>query len=205
MAEDKGQADARRNAQIDAMVQSRVTAMMAAGGVSHSVASQEALFMLPREFVRAYEELFDTALKLDSGSHTGAGIAQGEVGKGPADAPLPGTVKGLRVDSGKNAGSAPRVGAGGKRYKNNWTVKDDRALALKARLDKRLRAMAREIAEVLADSGRAARDQAMGPGRQAGMGAAEGRCTGCGRTLAIEWRFCPNDGIERGTETGSVG
>lgn len=194
MAEDRGRTEDRRNAQVDAMVRSRLAGMMAAGGVSHAVASQELLFLLPPEFARAYELLFDTALKLDSGSHTGAGIRQGEIGKGPADAPLPGTVKGLRVDSGKNAGSAPRVGAGGKRYKNNWTVRDDKALALKHRLDKRLRAMAREITELLEDRFGSTRDASMGSDRTAGVGDSTRRCSSCGRVMAIEWNFCPNDG-----------
>jgi len=185
----------RRNAQVDAIVRSRLAQIMSAAGVPHSQASQELLFMLPPEFARAYEQLFDAALKLDNGSHTGQGERAGEVGKGPADGALGGTLKGLRIRSDVNAGSAPRVSGGGKKYKNVWTVKDQRALDLKNRTDKRLRGIAREIAEEVSSSGR---DLGVGSDSIGGNATITRRCTGCGRAMATEWSFCAFDGTALG-------
>lgn len=182
--------EAGKDPKVETEVRRRLTEMAAAGGVPHSRASLEVLYLLPDGFLSAWVALFDAALKLPTSS-AGAGVRQGELGKANSGGgTLPGTHKGLRVSSGVESGDAPHLGGGApKKGPGGWHVKDPRALEIKGRMDKRLRAMAREIRRDLAgveDAGKG--------GGEGGRGASILQCSGCGRIAEKDWQWCPHCG-----------
>lgn len=118
--------DSRRR-EIDDAVTRRIAEIASAAGVPHARASLEVLYYLPKDFLDAYVELFNSSLKLDSG---GVG--------GPAD-------EGKAGVSSSYKGKRPMVTGGGKRYKEYWVVLNDSSLDMKNRVDKRLRQVARDI------------------------------------------------------------
>lgn len=146
---------------LDDKVRSRLAEIQAAAGVPHSQISLEVLYFLPEGFLRQYAELFEAALRSDGGeSAAGARAAQaGELGK-------------TRVGAAKT---------NGKRYKRTFVVLDDRALALKTTIDKRLRNLGRDI--------RTAMEQGWLMGEQNLK-----QCSGCGMFLQLGWKYCPKDG-----------
>lgn len=174
-----------RNA-LENQVRRRLTEAAAAGGVPHSRAALEVLYLLPESFLREWTALFDAALKLPA-SPAGKGVKDGELGKaGSGGGTLRGTHKGLRVDSGVESGDAPHVGGGApKKGPGGWHVKSTRALEIKAKMDKRLRTMAREIRRELAG------EEEQGD-RKGGVKVLS--CSGCGRMAEREWNWCPNCG-----------
>lgn len=121
------------------------TDMMASAGVSVNRMAQELMYFIPRDFRDQYIALFMAALKGDDCDADKSGKimkATGDLGKASGKRKNdPGS-----LDSGRGMGS----GGGGKKYKKYWTIKDERALHLKDLIDKRLRAMGREIKEELA-------------------------------------------------------
>jgi hypothetical protein len=178
---------------IEREVRRRLTEAAAAAGVPHSRAALEVLYLMPRGFLDQYTALFDAALVLPS-SPSGGTRRAGELGKANSHEPLPGTAKGLRTNSGRNAGDAPHLGGGAaKKGPSGWGIKDTRALELKERFDKRLRALARDMRldlSELAERGGKAKRVAAGPTR----------CAGCGRIPQAEWGYCPNCGGKLGGE-----
>jgi hypothetical protein len=174
-----------RNA-VENQVRRRLTEAAAAGGVPHSRASLEVLYLLPESFLREWVALFDAALKLPD-SPAGKGVKDGELGKaGSGGGTLRGTHKGLRTDSSVNAGDAPHLGGGApKKGPGGWHVKSTRALEIKGRMDKRLRNMAREIRRELAG-------EVQDGAEKGGMSVLA--CSGCGRMAQREWNWCPNCG-----------
>jgi hypothetical protein len=146
-------------------LQRRLTEIMSAAGVPHSRASLEVLYMLPPEFLRKYSELFDAALKF-------ADSSAGERGE-EAKAGVGGAYRGKR----------PMVGAGGKRYKEHWVIRSEDAFELKKRVDKRLRALGRELLEELRTG--------------ENNGQVRARCARCGRIFGRDWNFCAGCGNHR--------
>jgi len=172
--------------QAERIAEDRFTAMMAAAGVPVHRMALEILYMLPRDFIDTYAELFTLALAGDDG---GAG-ARGEAARQTGE-----------------LGKAARKTAGGqgKKYKKYWTVKNDAALELKDRIDKRLRSIARELrmrmdeAEVFGRQVEAS-DRGLGKVQAdvAGM-TAMGSCSSCGRFCSRGWKFCANCGARIAT------
>jgi hypothetical protein len=158
---------------IDRRVARRLTEIFAAAGMKSNRAALELLYLLPDSFLSAYEEVFDRALKLDGSSATGALKDAAELGKAKG---------GTSATTGKKTQLS---GGAGKKYKLYWTVKNDAALELKHSLDKKLRRLAREIRQDLADS------DVMAAG-----GKVEGkcRCGRCGQIMNRDWNFCPGCG-----------
>lgn len=168
-------------------VSSAMTQAAAAAGVPHSRAALEALYLLPKDFLDRYTELFDASLKLAGMGPSEVLAKTGELGREPGNNDLKGTTKGLRHDSGANAGSAPHLGSGsGRRFRKDWVVLDDDALELKGRIDRRLRAIGRDIREELAQSANG--------GVGAGAGGKRVHCSGCGRIVEKDWAYCPHCG-----------
>lgn len=157
-----------RRDEIDEAVARRIAEISAAAGVPHSRASLEVLYYLPTDFLAKYSELFNSCLRLDSGG----------VGGSPEEQPA-------RV-SGVWKGKLPGVTGGGKRYKEFWIVRDDDLLELKKRVDKRLRAIGREIGVDLKAS---TEDKGQGDELHGRV-----RCTRCGRIMARDWNFCAQCG-----------
>jgi hypothetical protein len=154
-----------RQRELDEAVTRRLTEIFASAGVDSSRASLEVLYLLPRDFLIAYAELFEKALKLTEG------------GLGGAD-DIERRAAGRSADKGKR----PMVGGGsaGRRYKEHWVVRDSGALELKGRLDKRLRGLGREVREEMSGDG----------GREKNRT----RCGRCGRIMAKDWNFCAGCG-----------
>jgi hypothetical protein len=100
--------------------------LAASGGLNESKLGMEILFLLPDEFVEFYEELFNRALKVDSGSTS---LSSGGVGKAK------GAGNGIAIGSSNRLQSA----GSGKRFKNPvMAVKSERALKAKEMLDAEL-------------------------------------------------------------------
>lgn len=158
-----------RNRQVELRVEARLTEIFASSGIGTDRAAMELLYLMPKDFLQVYEELFERALKLGGGSATGSLKETAEVGK---------------ANAGRSGdrGTRPMV-TDGKRYKQYWVVKDDNALEIKKGLDKRLRRIAREIRAEM----------------NTGEGGARGRdgCSRCGKMMADGWLFCAWCGQDR--------
>jgi hypothetical protein len=177
--------------QAERMAVTRYTELMASGGVGYNQIAKEVLFFLPKDFLDLYEELWHAGLAgKDDGGSGARGQSQhdtGVVGKA-ATRNVPG---GMQISSG---------GAKRKSYKRYWVIADEEALALKDRVDKRLRGMAREVRIELGRirSEREGRGQGDGA-EQHGLVAGSTRglrasCEECGRLAQGSWKFCPNCG-----------
>lgn len=162
------------------MVEAQVAAVLSAAGVDQKRVATQVLFYLPPEFVGLYEELFDRALKI-TGEEGGAAERTGALGKAPS-----GT-------SGSKGNKTQLRGGQGKKFKSIWVVKDEDALDLKHRIDKRLRALTRDMQTEMM-FGRQSRSD--------GVGAILGKycpgkgCGGKGRLKSEDWRFCPDCGTK---------
>jgi len=124
--------------------------MMSSAGVGVGRISQELLFFIPKHFRDMYIEMFRRALRGSDGGSDEAGRRNDAVGK-------LGRAAGGNTDGwgGGKGGSDERrqvrgVSGRGKKYKKFWTVDDERALRLKEKVDRRLRAIARDIEEEMA-------------------------------------------------------
>jgi len=148
----------------DDKLRSRLAEIRASAGVPHSQISMEVLYFLPEMFLKQYQAMFMQALKSDGGedARNKAQADTGEVGKA----------------------TGGRTGGQGRRYKKSFVVLDERALELKTTIDKRLRAVARDIRASLAG------EDVVNQRRQS-------QCTRCGTFLQSQWRYCPLDGAEQ--------
>lgn len=167
---------------VKAQAERMFAEMMASAGVDTRRAALQVLYYLPDGFVENYEQLFDRALKI-AGETTNTGDSTGDLGKAPS-----GT-------SGSKGNKTQLRGGQGKKYKVIWTVLDDDLLDFKHRVDKRLRALGREIhAELLGVGNGGVSEDGTGEKRILGK-----YCPGkgCSRRLKNEeWRFCQNCGSE---------
>lgn len=155
--------------QAEKMAEKRFTEMMASAGVSHGRMALELLFFVPDSFRDAYAQLFYKAFAGKDDGGTGA--------RGAA------TAEAAAVGKASGKGLQGLGGAKRKSFKRYWVVADDHALELKERIDKRLRAMARDIMEELEMGERSNQVRERG-----------NRCDECGRLLQAGWKYCPNDG-----------
>jgi len=178
----------------------RFTDMMASAGVDHQRMALEVLFFLPPDFVNIYRELWYEGIGgKDDGGSSGRGRSAEENGKlGKARVPGGGSLG----DGRKQRIHVSSGGAKRKSYKEHWVVLDEDVLRIKDKVDKRLRAVARDAREelhwVLEARRREAEEAAGGKaGTENGAGA-EGR-TG-GRTGAQS-----STGGRTGAGTGATG
>jgi hypothetical protein len=135
-------------------------------GLPQNRVSLEVLYLLPTEFIEAYTTLFFTALREDA--------------KGTNLEPRAG-VKAGKTKPGK---MSYIQGEGTKRYRNAWTIRNEKALKLKTEVDRRLRDITQDI------------ELGLKANRGKGSGEAPLRCNGagCGRYIRVEWIYCPNCG-----------
>lgn len=154
--------------QVDAMVRSRLAEIGAAAGVPHGRVGVEVLYMLPPALVRMYELLWDLSVMGEGGAGFGAdttGRAE-EVAVAPDPKNLGGGGGGrTRVTDRSEArmaelvvrsgGSARRGSRGASRGSTGRVagVGVEAAAEIKSRADKRLRAIARDVAAELAAIG----------------------------------------------------
>lgn len=149
---------------IQRELEKRLTEMFAAGGVSEARTALEIVYMLPDSFREEYMKLF----------HRSLGMADGQTG-----------VRGKAQESTAALGRAPgkTPGGGGKKFKTYWVVRDESALDLKGSIDKRLRALARDIRTELEAGDAEARGATTRP-----------RCPRCSGIVALGWKFCASCG-----------
>lgn len=155
----------------DDKIRTRLAEIMSSAGLGYNQIALEILYLLPKDFVEKYIELFEKALGPTGGKAPGDTMArEGELGRAHTVT----RKKGEMVGAG--------AGAGGKRYKKIFVVRDERALELKGRIDRRLRAIARDIR--------------VGIEVQAGekVGETAKQCGKCGRIYVMNYNFCPQDG-----------
>lgn len=160
------------DSRIDDMVDRRVADALSAAGWDGDRIATELMLLVPPAFRASYTRLFHTALKGDAGMDAGARRAAESAQLGKAD--------GNRT---KDSQIAVQSG-GGKRFKKHWVIKDPKAFDFKARVDRRLRALARDI-ELTLEGGEIAESR---------------HCGGCGQMTSSSWRFCPScgDNLEEG-------
>lgn len=158
--------------------------LRASGGVSRSVVGIQVMYCLPDLFVKAYEELWDTATSGAIGAVSGKGVEQ-DKGSGRATGKANGIV--LGSETGLQAAG------GGKTWRNPTDfLGSDRALALKTSVDKELQDLGALVVRELG----ALRKRSAVTGSKRPL---TPKCTGhgCGRFLKSGWKFCPVCGTER--------
>lgn len=107
-------------------VRVRLQEILNSAGVDQGRVGIEVLYWMPAEFVRLYEELFMRGLHLGDGDDgEKAGEDEGRI------------VAKVKSDRRGKKGSMAAQG-GGKRYKTEWIVKDEKALEIKRRVDRKL-------------------------------------------------------------------
>jgi hypothetical protein len=156
--------------------------ILASAGVPSSRIALEVLFLLPDRFVDVYAQVFEAGLIAPVKAPGEAAGLAGELGRAP------GSTSALR-------GTVSQVSGTGKKYKRIWVIKSEGALELKNRIDKRLRAMGREmeleLEEIrkleLGGEGKASSGKGKVASSQAG-------CGRCGRLVRDDYRFCPSCG-----------
>jgi hypothetical protein len=115
---------------IEERARRRYRDMLASAGVSEADIGKEILFLLPTEFVRMYQELWDLAYGEVLGSPGGGGRDEGRIKRsGSAKG------KGSEMKTRKMSGAA----GGGKRYTPHATIiRREEAVDAKIKLDRKL-------------------------------------------------------------------
>lgn len=158
-------------------VRRRMTDLASAAGVDRGRIDLEVLFLLPSEFVRGYRRLFSEALADPVSPIGDGGKDEGRIkaaGK-PADP--------MKARSmGGASGGSKRFVAGA------WPIRDEKALELKVRLDRKILGLIRESLDTLSRERSGNGDIGAGaPGGQT----VPLRCDQCGAFLAAAWKRCP--------------
>lgn len=152
----------------------RLAEIMSGAGLGYNQISLEILYLLPEEFVNRYIWLWEKAL-----GPAGGGDAKGQ--QLARDAEL-----GKAQTKTQRKGEIVGTGAGGqgKKFKRiGMSVRDEKALELKTRIDRRLRSIARDI-----------RDYGLSADGQGGGRRLSAQCSICGRVMDDSWIHCPFDG-----------
>jgi hypothetical protein len=158
----------------DDKLRTRLAEIMSSAGLGYNQISLEILYLLPKDFVDRYIELWEKALGPAVNAPGDALAREGNLGRAKTRTDK----KGAMVGAGG--------GGGGKRFRRVFTIRDERALELKARIDRRLRSIARDIRVGI----EAEESELQGEG----VGGAGKQCGGCGRIYAMSYNFCPKDG-----------
>lgn len=160
---------------LDDKVRIRIAEIMSSAGVGYNQISLEILYMLPRQFVDRYIDLWTQALG-PLVKAPGDGMARdGELGRAPTETRLKGKVVGTGA------------GGAGKRLARAFSLRDEAAFNYKDTIDKRLRSIARDIRDEL----RLIEDRTT---RDAVEAMLVTRCGRCGKVMSNAWLFCPHDG-----------
>lgn len=168
---------------VEEGVEKRLKDMLSSGEITFGRASLELLYYVPRAFRDAYVETFLTAIGGEDMGTAGRGRAAAEAGA-------------LGRAKGRARGSTKRT------WRGEFIVKDERALRLKERADKRLRALAREMNLELEDiklgsrarGGEEVVETPSGYKRIKVQRTVRRVCSTCKLFMDVEWRFCPHCG-----------
>ena len=169
--------------QAEKIAEKYFTDMMSAAGVSVDRMALEVLYWLPRDFIDLYQELYMRALRNTDGGAGGQGEAAAQTGAlGKAKA---------------------NTATNGKRYKKYWTVADEHVLEMKSRVDRRLRAMTRDMRTELEelDWKRERKEKVRKVQSRAGSGI-RASCPACHIVVSLSWKYCPKCGTELAHERG---
>lgn len=196
------------------------TELAAEAGAGYGRVSLEALYLLPAEFTNAYQRLFLQALKESPGKVGEANplakrparlLRRGEpnqkvVVKDDRTGEVTGTEMAEVLDRDPDRGGG-QARSGGRRHRDHWTIKDEKAFRLKERIDRELADLA---AVALAELGKrtdSTSSRAAGKSSRliqadvdtatTGNGATPA-CPGCRKFLKATWRFCPHCGSGSG-------
>lgn len=183
--------------------------MVSNSGLGMRNAAQQVFYFMPTDFTVAYEEMWYKGTAGKDGGGDGSG---GMSASGGSSAQETAAVGKARVKNewagGKNrAMFISDAGAKRKGYKKYWFIADEEALQLKDRVDKRLRAIARDIRDTLdnRDESTIGKTDGLNGGSGTSMGGSAGgssgsgtgfaaRCGKCGRAVKVDWNHCPFDG-----------
>lgn len=198
---------------VEDQVRRRLADRLRSAGVSEREVAVEILYMLPKEFVRAYEELYLSALNM--GDSVGQGAAGGKVGgvgnlgdedekkkaeravrKDPRNRDVDGKRRGdmglkTRVSRGVSSKPGGRPGLDPGRGTGADWIRDEDALEVKARVDRKLKKVIEEVER------RMAREKARGESHGSMGGEFEvldnGReaCRNCRKLMASDYVRCP--------------
>jgi hypothetical protein len=165
---------------------------VSSGGISFSRVAVELVYLLPDDFQFWYARLFHTALVgADGGasSRAEADRKKGEVQRAGGQ-PVSSVKRGGRIKTGESTRAHGRAAKSTGGFRGLWAIGDERALRLKARVDKRLRAISRdikaELEEMVNEDGRIKTGGEKGEG-----GKKINICTRCKRFLEETWNYCP--------------
>lgn len=178
-------------------IRHRLAEIMSAGGVGYNQISREILYMLPREFIDRYIQLWELSLGPEV-NNTQDMTRDGELGRAKTQTRVKGQV--------------PGAGSGGvsKKYRTSgFRLRSERAFELKGRIDRRLRSIARELRLELSDiearanggtghrtntAERTHAEKSTAVKTNATESTHRKRCIVCRRYGSNSWNFCPNDG-----------
>ena len=153
-------------------MRTRIAELVASGGLPQGVLSMQALYLLPQEFVVQYQALFSRSLAEESLRQSKTPDAATGEFEGPVPRPGPQ----IRT----SARSKPQIGGvqgAPKRVQRHWFVRDPAAFEFKKRIDRKLRALAREM-QTHSGGGRGVESRSIP------------NCGQCGRFLEPTWQFC---------------
>lgn len=146
----------------------------AAAGVSSGRLALEALYLLPGDFVSAYESLFHRTFRAPgTGTVSGLDPEKGGGGLDPKikradvrrsaktyvqramDAGATGDdalkmAKAMERSAREMSGGGPQARSTGRRHREHWTVADERLFKVKGRIDRQLRRLAEDARRALA-------------------------------------------------------
>lgn len=173
-------------------VRMQIQELLVSAGVDHGRVAVEVLFWLPAGFVEAYQNLFMQALHLGDGDDRDkAGEDEGRI-----------KAKVKSEKRGKPGGMS--AAGGGKKYKKEWVVKDEEALEVKQRVDRKLMDLIQGEARKVMEAREGGETHGSTPG--VGVGGGEGeiveaakpknggsgkRCRDCGKLMKGDWARCP--------------
>lgn len=198
------------------------TEVAAEAGAGYGRVSLEALYLLPAEFTNAYQRLFLQALRESPGQMGEANpptrpspklLRRGEPNqKVVVKDEETGEVVGERMaevldrDPDRGGGKAR---SNGRRHRDHWTIRDERAFRLKERIDGELRDLAAVALRELGQRTSPTSSRAAGKSSRLNSADADGAttgnqangtvagtptCPGCRKFLKASWRYCPHCG-----------
>lgn len=182
-------------------VRTQVQELLSSAGVDQGRVALEVLYWMPVEFLEDYRDLFMRALHLGDGDDRDkAGADEGRL------------VKKVKPEIRGKKGGMHATG-GGKRYKTEWVVKDEKAMDVKRRVDNKLKNLVRQLQGMDGMDGMDAGRGRQSRGSRGGHGSSPGeypreaeggisevpitggkvlrKCKGCGRIMKGDWVRCP--------------
>ena len=157
-------------------VRRRMAEIAAAAGIDHGRLSIEVLFLLPPQFVRMYQAIFDAALDDPVKPQLAANKDEGRI-----------KAKGKPRDDlrARSMGAAKK---GKRSVSGYWPIKDEEAVKIKDLLDRRIVRAASQATEDLRSSRAARNGVGTYPNHRS---VSQPQCPACGKFMKEDWVRCP--------------